>query len=143
MAQVDCASDVTTHYQPRRDGSLQLTQSCRTPTGRLETEVGRAWAAHRGERHLRRDGALKVSFMPRWLQWLPAAQGDRWVVMLDPDYRYAVVSEPSRHHLWVLSRLPTLPADQFGRIVDRLAAEGYPTGQLVLTRQSAGLRGAA
>lgn len=146
--QSECASDATTHYALQPDGSLDVTQRCLTPLGRVETEQGRAWPAHepragKGKhRAARPDGALKLSYLPRWLQWMPAAQDDHWVVMLDPDYRYAVVSEPTRHHLWVLSRLPTLPADQFGRIVDRLAAEGYPTGQLLLTPQSAPARGA-
>jgi len=134
--QADCASDVTAHYEPRTDGTLKVTNSCRTPTGRTETAVGRAWPIDRQSGSAR----LKVSFMPRWLQWLPVGQGDYWVVMLDPNYRFAVVSEPSRRNLWVLSRLPTLPADELGRIVDRLTAEGYPTGQLVLTKQSAVVR---
>ena len=136
--QADCASDVTAHYEPRPDGTLQVTSSCRTPTGRLETAVGTAW---RQEGVARGDAAkLTVSFLPRWLQWLPLGRGDYWVVMLDPNYRFAVVSEPTRHTLWVLSRSPTLPAEQLGRIVDRLADEGYPIGRLVLTRQSAVVR---
>jgi apolipoprotein D and lipocalin family protein len=136
--QADCASDVTAHYEPKPDGTLQVTNSCRTPTGRLETAVGTAWR----QPGMASGNAAKltVSFLPRWLQWLPLGRGDYWVVMLDPDYRFAVVSEPTRHMLWVLSRSPTLPAEQLGRIVDRLADEGYPTGRLVLTRQSAVVR---
>ena len=133
--QADCVSDVTAHYQPRADGTLTVTQTCRTPTGRLETDVGRARPA--GPHAAR----WKLSYLPAWLRWLPVAQQDQWVVMLDPDYRFAVISEPTRQHLWLLARSPSLPADALGRIVDRLAADGYPTWQLVLTRQSAVLRG--
>lgn len=133
-SQTTCATDMVDRYQLRPDGTLSVTSSCRTPTGKVEQQVGHAWTVPA-------DGnvppLLKVSYMPRWLQWLPVRQGEFAVVMLDPDYRYAVFSGPRHQHLWLLSRTPTLPADQLGRIVDRLAAQGYPTRQLVLTRQSA------
>lgn len=134
--QAQCASDATAHYEPQADGSLRVTNSCRTPTGKMETFVGRAWPAQRKAT----AGKLKVSFLPRWLQWLPVGQGDFWVVMRDAGYRWVVLSDPERQNLWLLSRDPALPADQLERIVDRLAAQGYPTRQLVLTKQSAVLR---
>ena len=62
--QADCASDVTAHYEPRPDGTMKITNSCRTPTGRTETAVGRAWPMDRSSGSAR----LKVSFLPRWLQ---------------------------------------------------------------------------
>lgn len=134
--EADCASDVTAHYEPQADGMLKVTQSCRSASGRIETNVGHAWPAQQHGSYAQ----LKVSFLPRWLQWLPLGQDERWVVMLDPGYRYAVLSDPTRRSLWVLSRAPTLPADELGRIVDRLSAAGYPTRQLVLTQQSAVLK---
>lgn len=137
--QAGCDSDVTAHYEPRSDGSFKLTQTCRTPTGRTETEVG---VARRASVRDPRDAARwEVSTLPHWLRWLPVGKEERWVVLIDPDYRFAVISEPSRRHLWLLARTPTLPADALGRIVDRLTADGYPTWQLVLTRQSAVVRG--
>ncbi|HET9643969.1 MAG TPA: lipocalin family protein [Burkholderiaceae bacterium] len=136
QSQADCASHVTEHYSPRPDGSFQLTSSCRTASGQVQTMVGCAWTKPSDTSHAR----LKVSFMPRWLRWLPIRRGESWVVMLDPDYRFAVLSEPSRQNIQVLSRLPSLPAEELGRIVDRLAADGYPTRQLVLTRQSTVVR---
>jgi apolipoprotein D and lipocalin family protein len=133
----DCASDVTLHYQPRPDGTLQVTNTCRTPTGRFDTDVGLA-------QPLGKDGAnaarLTVSFMPQALRWLPLKRSEWWVVMLDADYRLAVISEPDARHLRVLSRSPSLSGAQLERIVDRLRAEGYPTAQLVLTKQSAVLK---
>jgi apolipoprotein D and lipocalin family protein len=132
-----CASDTTDHYAARPDGSFTITSSCRTPTGKLETDVGHAWPAGDDRRNAAR---MKVSFMPQGLQWLPIKRAEWWVVMLDPANRFAVVSEPSGRHLKVLARSPTLPAEQLGRIVDRLAAEGYPARKLVLTKQSATVR---
>lgn len=132
----ECASDVTSHYQPLTDGTLKVTSSCRTLAGRMETDVGDALPIVSDARHA---SQWKLLHGPRWLQWLPWHQDDLWVVMLDPDYRYAVTSDSQGRKLRVLSRNPALPADSLGRIVDRLTAEGYPTWQLVLTRQSAAL----
>lgn len=129
-----CASDTTDHYAAQPDGTFTITSSCRTPTGRLETDVGRAWPTGEDRHNAAR---MKVSFMPRGLQWLPLKRSEWWVVMLDPADRFAVVSEPTGRHLKVLARSPALPAEQLGRIVDRLAADGYPARKLVLTKQSA------
>lgn len=129
----DCASDITTRYAPRTDGTMEVTTTCRTPTGKLDTSTGRAWAPDPRQRG--NVARIELSTMPKGLRWLPLRRSEWRVVMLDAHYRIAVLSEPSRQHLRVLSRSPTLPADLLGRIVDRLRADGYPTGQLVLTRQ--------
>jgi len=130
----DCDSDITANYQARADGSLKVTRSCRTPTGRMQTAS--AVANPRPARPHETSAHWTVSSMPRWLRWLPVGQDDMWVVMLDPQYRFAVLSDAPRRQLTLLSRSPTLPADDLGRIVDRLAAAGYPTGRLVLTRRA-------
>ena len=75
--------------------------------------------------------------LPTWLRWMPVGRGDYWVVMLDPDYRYAVVSEPSREYLWILSRTPQLDGGTYDGIVARLRADGYPVNRLVQTPQGA------
>ncbi len=47
------------------------------------------------------NAKLEVDFgLPR--------KGTYWVVGLDPDYRWAVVSEPSRTSLYILSKTPVL-----------------------------------
>jgi apolipoprotein D and lipocalin family protein len=135
----DCDSDITAHYAVRADGSLKVTRSCRTPTGRVQTDS--AVAKPQPARPHETSAHWTVSSMPRWLRWLPVGQDDMWVVMLDPQYRFAVLSDAPRRQLTLLSRSPTLPADDLGRIVDRLAAAGYPTGRLVLTRQGSSENG--
>jgi lipocalin len=51
---------------------------------------------------------LKVNFVPSWLRWTGIGNGDYWIIDLDKDYTYAVVSEPTRKYLWILSRTPTM-----------------------------------
>jgi len=66
---------------------------------------------------------LKVTFF-----WPFSAK--YWVIALDPDYRWAVVGEPKRRYLWILSRTPTLPSPTYDAIVERIAELGYDTARL-------------
>jgi len=127
--QAPCVADVTAVYRSSDDGSMTLVQRCRDADRHVHVAVGRA-VPMAGDT----SGArLKLSFLPPWLQWLPSGREDHWVVMLDPDYRYAVVSQPSRRSLWILSRTPTLDAGTYDSIVAGLRAQKYPVDRLVST----------
>ena len=130
--QAQCAGDVSATYTPNGDGSLGVVNRCRKANGDIDSIEGRATPAP-GEA----SGAkLKVSFLPSWLQWFPLGRGDYWIVMLDPEYRYAVVSEPSREYLWILARSPMMDPPAYDAIVDQLRGGGYPVDQLVRTPHS-------
>jgi len=130
--QEHCEGDVTASYQPLKDGSIEVLNRCRQKNDKWEESHGRAVKASGSD-----SGAkLKVSFLPNWLRWVPMGRGDYWVVMLDPDYRFAVVSEPSREYLWVLSRTPTLDAAEYDGIIGSLRTQGYPVDRLVRTPQT-------
>jgi apolipoprotein D and lipocalin family protein len=126
--QSHCLGDVRATYTPLPDGGLEVTNRCRARGGESVTE-GRATAAPGDDSGAR----WKVSFLPSWLQWLPLGRGDYWVVMLDPGYRHAVVSEPGREFLWILSRTPAMDDAAYGQLLERLADAGYPVDKLVRT----------
>lgn len=129
--QAQCVSDTVAQYTALPDGSLQVVNRCRNAKGELESVTGLA----------RPDGAtlaagvlspaqLEVSFLPVWLRWLPIGWGRYWVVALADDGRYAVVSEPTREYLWVLSRQPRLaPADE-AAVRQWLRDQGYDLNRL-------------
>ena len=77
-----------------------------------------------------------MRFAPSWLSWLPLVWGDYWVIGLAPDYRYAVVGEPSRQYLWILARDTRLSQDDRTAIDTLLGAAGYEPQRLVETPQS-------
>jgi apolipoprotein D and lipocalin family protein len=130
--QSQCVGDVTATYAPLSDGAVSVTNRCRRADGRWDIAEGRAVQADPQAAGAR----LKVSFLPPGLRWLPFAKGDYWVVKLDEAYRYAVVSEPSRDYLWVLSRTPVLDAASDATVMTWLRANGYPVDRLVRTPQS-------
>jgi apolipoprotein D and lipocalin family protein len=129
--QARCIGDATITYKPLSDGTLRVIQRCRDADRKWFVATARAVGVDGDPAGAR----LKLSYLPPWLDWLPAVRGDHWVVMLDPDYGYAVISEPSREQLWILSRTPELDAPTYDRIVSRLRSARYPVDQLIPTPQ--------
>jgi len=76
----------------------------------VEKKAGKSMK--RRERQSFRDDApntkLKVRFAPSILSFLLFVWGDYWIIALAPDYSYAVIGEPARKYLWVLSRTPVM-----------------------------------
>lgn len=122
--QRDCISDTTATYTLREDGNVGVVNRCRTRDG-IDEASGVA------RRVDGRTDRLQVSFLPSALRWLPIGWGDYWVIELAPDYRYAVVGEPSRRYLWVLARTPSLTDADRKAIEARLPAHGYDAARLV------------
>lgn len=131
--------DVTADYRPLADGALEVINRCRQADATINVARGKAVAADGDTTGAR----LKVSFLPAWLQWLPVGRGDYWVVMLDPQYRYSVVSEPSRNDLWILSRTPVLERTAYDGVLIELKRKGYPVENLVRTGQRPDVTSAA
>jgi apolipoprotein D and lipocalin family protein len=59
--------------------------------------------------------------------------GDYWVIDLDPGYQWAVVGEPRRKYLWILSRTPDMEREVFERIKRRAAEMGYEPDALIIS----------
>ena len=132
--QAMCVADTTADYASLSDGNIQVTNRCRNADGNIEEAIGVA-TNDRGDTS---NAKLKVRFAPWWLGFLPQVWGDYWVIELDADYRYSVVSEPGRKFLWILSRTPTMNDVVYQDIVMRLQAKGYDTARLSRTPQSGG-----
>ena len=113
----------TATYTLRDDGQIDVVNRCRkgSPDGPEKVARGRARVVDRSS-----NARLEVSFFrPFW--------GDYWIIDLGADYEYAVVGHPGRDYLWILSRTPTMKADVYNAILQRLAAQGYETNRLVRT----------
>ncbi len=79
------------------------------------------------------NAKLKVSFVRIFGQSL--FWGDYWILGLDPDYRYAVVGEPSRKYGWILSRERELSGVTMAEIDRILRNQGYDPEKFVKTAQ--------
>lgn len=129
--QKKCVSDTVAQYQPLADGRVQVTNQCRLASGQTDQAIG--MARQMGEADSPR---LQVRFAPAWLSVLPWVWGDYWVIDLDPEYRLAAVSEPSRNYLWILSREPSVDPARYAALLQRLSAQGLDIGRLELSVHS-------
>lgn len=123
--QRSCAANTTATYALRSDGKIAVVNECRTANGRLKSEKGKAWVANPNGPNTK----LKVTFF-----W--PFSGNYWIIDLDPGYRWAVVGEPGRNYLWILSREPRLGETLYERIIESATRQGYAVGRLVKTAQS-------
>lgn len=69
------------------------------------------------------NSKLKVTFM-----W--PFKGDYWIIDLDKEYKWAVVSNPDMSSLWILSRTTTLNEQIYKEITTRLKDIGYNLSML-------------
>ena len=122
--QKKCVGDITATYSLRSDGRISVLNRCRVDDGGQVQAEGVARAVD-GE-----PGKLQVRFAPDWLAWLPLVWADYWVIALDPDYQWAMVGEPDRRYLWILSRTPDMPDEQLQALKARAEAMGYDLAPL-------------
>jgi apolipoprotein D and lipocalin family protein len=128
--QEKCARSVAARYTVRDDGRLGVVNECIDKRGRVSRASGVARLADpKGP-----PSKLKVRFAPAFLSFLSAVWGDYWVIDLAPDYSYAVVGEPKRRYLWILSRSPRMPEPLYAEIVQR-AARFYDVSRILRTEQ--------
>ena len=55
---------------------------------------------------------------------------------MSPDYQYAIVGEPSRKYLWILSRAPIMDETTYQEVLRLVETLGYQPGTLQKTNQS-------
>jgi apolipoprotein D and lipocalin family protein len=122
--QRDCDSDTTAVYTLGKDGKVQVVNSCRQKNGKTKMARGTAKVADKTT-----NAKLRVTFF--WPFY-----GDYWVIGLDSDYRYAIVGEPKRNYLWILSRTPEMDGAIYEEILGQVRAAGYDPDKLIKTRQS-------
>jgi lipocalin len=116
---------VQADYSLRGDGDVRVVNSGykKTFSGPRSSAEGRAWVPDPAE-----PAKLKVRFF--WPFSAPY-----WVIALDPKYEWAVVGDPGRRYLWILSRSKTLPDPLYDEIVSRIHELGYDTSRLEMMPQ--------
>jgi apolipoprotein D and lipocalin family protein len=129
--QKQCMGYVTATYTLLEDGQIKVVNRCRTEEGSFEEVEGQA----RRKSDTDPLTKLQVRFAPAFLSFLPFVWGDYWIIDLASDYSYAVIGEPDRKYLWILSRSPGMDDAVYGRILARLREQQYDISRLVRTKQ--------
>ena len=131
--QRQCVADTSATYRTLDNGTVEVTNRCRTADGQMDSVIGLArppLGVSRIEGGQLQPARLEVSFLPAWLRWTGLGWGAYWVVDLAPDGRYAIVSESSRQYLWVLSRQPALTSQDDKAIREKLQTLGFDLSAL-------------
>ena len=130
--QDQCSSNVTAEYVLRTDGRIDVINRCRTNDGTIDEAKGIARRAGKDTSNAK----LEVRFAPAFLSFLPMVWGDYWILGLGPDYSYAVVGDPRREYLWILSRTPRMTDMSYRAALEIVKINGFAVERLVKTEQS-------
>lgn len=116
---------VTARYTLMPDGKIEVINSGRVKTldGILKSSKGKAKQPDPSK-----PRELKVSFF-LWFY------SDYNILMLGPDYDYALIGSSSDKYLWILSRTPKIEKKTLNRILDYAESLGYDISKLYFTPQ--------
>ncbi|XP_008780210.2 temperature-induced lipocalin-1-like isoform X1 [Phoenix dactylifera] len=119
-------------YALRPDGTVRVLNETWTADGSRRASIeGTAFRADPAADEAR----LKVRFyVPPFLPVFPVV-GDYWVLFLDENYQYALVGQPSKKHLWILSRQIRMEEDVYNQLVEKAREQGYDVKKLQKTQQ--------
>ncbi len=120
-----CDRDVTAEYSTKQNGDIRVVNSCINRAGKTERSEGTAKIVDATT-----NAKLKVTFF--WPFY-----GKYWVIGLGDQYEYAIVGEPSRNYLWILSRTPAMQDSVYQEILHLLTTNGYDPAKLLRTTQTA------
>lgn len=108
----------TATYSFNKDSSIRVDNVCYRD-GVKKENVGKAVLDPNDKEHT--NAKLKVEFV----QTLDIG-GAYWIVRLDKDYTYSVVSSPNYQYLWILYREPHIPETLFQALYQDLQKDGFP-----------------
>lgn len=121
--QKKCAGGVTATYEMRPDSKVMVLNECRKASGEITRAKGTAKIADK-----KTNAKLKVTFF--WPFY-----GDYWILDLGPNYEYAVVGEPKRRYLWILSRTQQIDDALYQKLLAKMANQGFDTSRMTKTPQ--------
>ncbi|HEX8734450.1 MAG TPA: lipocalin family protein [Pyrinomonadaceae bacterium] len=123
-SQKQCVGNTTANYKFKPDGDVEVVSRCLTKDGTIENATGTAKVVDKET-----NAKLKGSFA--WFSSAPY-----WVIDLDENYQYAVVGNPERKNLWILSRTPEISAATYQKILRKIETAGYNPAKLEKTPQN-------
>lgn len=104
---------------------LQLVRSCEAKNGYTDVSNAEIEAAKGGN-----GSKLKVTYVWPFSERI-------WILALGTDYSWVLLGSPNHKDLMVLARTRALGPDAMSEIEQKAASEGYATGKLTRTLQTA------
>jgi apolipoprotein D and lipocalin family protein len=113
-------------YAKRNDSNIDVLNICHkgSLTGKLEIARGKAFVADPET-----NAKLKVQFF-----W--PFSGDYWILEVGNNYEYALVGNPDRKSLWILSRTPQMEKGKVSQLLQKAESLGFKTLKMIFTKQN-------
>lgn len=125
--ETNCVQSIA-EYGTDDSGQLNVQNTCIKANGYKRSARGIIRVENAPE-----NSRLKVNFVPKWLRWIGLGWGNYWIIDLDKDYQHAIVSEPEREYLWILSRTPTLQTSTYDRLIKKLEDLHFDLSHLIVS----------
>ena len=122
----DDMTNIVAEYDLLPSGDMSVCNSCTRGNGRVSEVIGVGRITDPIS-----NAKLEVAFAPPVLRFLPFVWGNYWIVDLDFDYQWAIVGEPSRKSMWILSRQPVISDDLYARLCRAAESKGFDTSDLI------------
>ena len=109
-------------YKLLENNEIEVTNICRKYgfDGEISKITGKAWLV---------DPTIKS----KWeVQFIWPFTLDYWVIDLEEDYKYAVIGEPDKENIWILSRTPIMKKSLLVKIIKKIKMKGYDLSNLIL-----------
>lgn len=128
----DCVAPITANYSVNPDNNLQIivVNKCNTKDDQPDIATGVAKFVESST-----VGKLKVTFLPKWLRWLPFGYGDYWVLYTDYN-TVAVIGSPDHEYLWILARSNDLNRDVLEKALLVAKNQGFDITKLIFNYKS-------
>lgn len=119
--QTDCVRSEA-QYAALPGGKISVRNTCHRESGGPRSIEGTAAAPDRSV-----PAKLKVDFGR-------GSPGDYWIIELDKNYQWAVVSGPAKKSLFILARKAPMAQPLLQSILARLEDKGFDTTQIIFDR---------
>lgn len=104
--------NVTATYTINNQGGIDVYNESYTPQGK-KSIMGKAVPVNQ------HNSQLDVTFDILGFD----VHGDYWIIRMDSDYKWSIVSEPYGEHLWILSRDKEMSDELYNSLIDMIKTE--------------------
>ncbi|MDD3325251.1 MAG: lipocalin family protein [Sulfurospirillaceae bacterium] len=116
-------TNVSATYDLKDNGNINVFNQCTKEDGTHKKATGIAYAVDIT------NTKLKVSFFRPFY-------GNYWVLMLDEEYTYALIGEPSREYLWILSRTKSIDEVTKNKILEKAKELKFDTNKFIWVKHN-------
>ncbi len=118
---------VTAQYKLLGPNKIEVVNKGYSITkNKYKSVKGKAWVPDNAM-----QGRIKVQFY-----W--PFTGDYYIILLDENYTYALVGDPSRKFLWFLSKNPQLDDAIYAIMSDKAKSLGFNIGEIIKVEHNCG-----